>query len=179
MPQRKASKEEAQHKVPKEVLAAIEEAIKKTVLRMIAEKNASPFDCYKQTIKRIKAVPILQERIADNMARLESPIQEKSKSIIRFTAAGVRADPEEMLEAIEMTLRAHIAADQAEVDEIMKVLSTIEHDYYYPVVYEAFIQGKTDEALSQQLACDVSTVRRNRKRLVNILSVRLYGALAE
>lgn len=173
------TKRKATSKVSTAVIAVINETVERVVKRMLEEKRASPYDCYKQTIKRIKALPVLKERIADNTARLESPVQEKSKSIVRFTAAGVRADPEDMLEAIEQTLRAHIAADQAEVDEVYKALNTVSGDYYFPVVYDAFILGKKDEDLAEHLSCDISTIRRNRKRLVNIIAIRLYGVLAE
>lgn len=173
------SKPKAPRKASPAVIAIIEETVERVIKRMLAEKRASPDDCYKQTIKRIKAIPVLQERIADNTARLECPVQEKSKSIVRFSASGVRSDPEEMYDAIMCTLEAHIAADQEEVDEMMKALNTISNDYYYPVVYDAFILHRTDESLAQELCCDLSTVRRNRRRLVTILSIRLYGVFAE
>ena len=103
--------------VPAAVVAVIEETVKRTMQQMMVERDAMPRDCYKQTIKRIKSLPVLQERVAENKARLGKDgnlMPEKSKSIVRFSASGVRADPEEMLEAVIQTLEAHIAADEEE-----------------------------------------------------------------
>lgn len=161
-----------------EVMSIIEEAIKKTAALMIAEKNAQPDDCYKQTIKRMRAIPILKERIRDNTARLDGPLQGKSTSIVRYSADGVRADPEEMLEAVRRSLSAHIEADRAEVDEVETAMAYIGSDYYFPAVYDSYILGKSDAEIAEQLHCEDSTVRRNRGRLTRIIAVRLYGVLA-
>lgn len=156
-------------------MAAIEEAVRLTVLRMLEEKNSRPDDCYKQTIKRLRALPILKERIADNKARLDGPLQHKSGSIVKYTASGVRADPDEMLEATRQTLAAHIAADQDEVDEVTRALSTVSSDYYFLAVYDSYVEKKSDAEIADVLHCDESTVRRNRGRLTRIIAVRLYG----
>lgn len=161
-----------------DVLQIIEETVKKTVLLMIAQQNAQPDDCYKQTIKRLRALPILKERIRDNTARLEGPLQGKSTSIVRFSADGVRADPEEMLEAVRQSLAAHIAADKEEVEEVETALSYVGHDYYYTAVYDSYILNKPDAEIAEELHCEDSTVRRNRGRLTRIIAVRLYGKYA-
>lgn len=161
-----------------EELAIIEETAKRTVLTMLEEKQSRPDDCYKQTIKRLRALPILKERIADNQARLEGPLQHKSGSIVRYTASGVRADPDEMLEATRQTLAAHIAADQDEVDEVTRALEVVSDDYYFLTVYDGYIEKKSDADIAEVLHCDESTVRRNRGRLTRIIAVRLYGKYA-
>ena len=162
------------------VMAVIEEAVKKTVAAMIAERDSAPDNCYKQTIKRIKALPILQERVEDNRARLEEGnlIPGKSKSIVRFSASGVRADPEEMLEAVRRTVEAHLAADQEEIDAVTAALACVQEDFYYPAVYDGLVLRRSDAQLAEQLYCDESTVRRNRSRLIRIIAVRLYGVSA-
>lgn len=164
--------------VSAEVAAIIEETVKQTMLRMMAERNAMPDDCYKQTIKRLKAIPILQERVADNQARLDGPLQEKSISIVKYSASGVRADPEEMLEAMRQSLAAHIAADQEEISIVMTALEYVKNDYYYRAVYDSFILRKSDAEIAEVLYCDESTIRRNRGRLTHIIAIRLYGKFA-
>ncbi len=161
-------------------IALIEETAKKTVALMFAERSQRPDDCYKQTIKRIKAIPVLQDRVNDNRARLENSgdAQQKSKSIVRFSAAGVRADPEEMLEAVRQTLEAHIAADQEEISIVTKAMEYVRNDFYYPAVYDGLILHHSDTEIAESLHCDESTVRRNRSRLIRTISVRLYGVEA-
>ena len=57
-------------RIPEAVLTVIEETARKAAAAMSAERNFRPDDCYKQTIKRIKALPVLQERVKDNASRL-------------------------------------------------------------------------------------------------------------
>ena len=163
------------------VMAVIEEAVKKAVSAMYAERDSRPDNCYKQTIKRIRALPILQERVEDYRARLGENgnlMPGKSKSIVRFSASGVRADPEEMLEAVRKTTEAHLAADQEEIDIVTAAITCVQEDFYYPTVYDGLVQHKSDAELAEQLYCDESTVRRNRSRLIRIIAIRLYGVEA-
>lgn len=168
-------------RIPDAVLAVIEETAKQVAQTMYAERNRIPDNCYKQTIKRIKALPILMERVEDNRARLGEDgnlMPGKSKSIVRFSASGVRADPEEMLEAVRRSVEAHLAADQEEIDLVTRALEYVKEDLYYPAVYDGLVLHKTDEQLAEELYCDESTVRRNRSRLIRIIAVRLYGVEA-
>ena len=168
-------------RIPDSVIALIEETAKRTAAAMYAERNLKPDNCYKQTIRRIKALPILQERVEDNRARLSEDgnlLPGKSKSIVRFSASGVRADPEEMLEAVRKTTEAHLAADQEEIDIVTAAIACVQEDFYYPTVYDGLVQHKSDAELAEQLYCDESTVRRNRSRLIRIIAIRLYGVEA-
>ena len=165
-------------RIPDSVIAMIEETAKRTAAAMYAERNLKPDNCYKQTIRRIKALPILQERVEDNRARLSEDgnlLPGKSKSIVRFSASGIRADPEEMLEAVRQTVEAHIAADQQEIDDVTKAMEYVKDDYYYPTVYNGLILHHSDAEIAEELHCEDSTVRRNRSRLLRIIAVRLYG----
>ena len=167
--------------IPEAVLTVIEETARKAAAAMYAERNFRPDDCYKQTIKRIKALPVLQERVKDNASRLGENgnlMPGKSKSIVRFSASGVRADPEEMLEAVRRSVEAHIAADQEEIDAVTSALECVKDDYYYPAVYDGLVLRKTDIVLAEMLYCDESTIRRNRTRLIHIIAIRLYGVEA-
>ena len=168
-------------RIPDNVVALIEETAKRVAEKMYAERNLRPDNCYKQTIKRIRLLPILQERVEDNLARLGENgnlMPGRSKSIVRFSASGVRADPEEMLEAVRSTLEAHLAADQEEIAIVTKAMESVKTDYYYKAVYDGLVLKKTDEELAEELFCDESTVRRNRSRLVRVIAVRLYGVEA-
>lgn len=168
-------------RVPDTVLAVIEETAKKVAATMYAERNMRPDNCYKQTIQRIKLLPVLQERVNDNLARLGEDgnlMPGRSKSIVRFSASGVRADPEEMLEAVRRSVEAHLAADQEEIGTVTTAMECVRDDYYYPAVYDGLVLHKTDAELAEMLYCDESTVRRNRSRLIRIISVRLYGVEA-
>lgn len=164
--------------VSEAVRAVIEESVKRAVAEMYAQRNLRPDNCYKQTIKRIKCLPVLQKRVEDNKARLGENgnlMPGRSKSIVRFSASGVRADPEEMLQAVRSSLEAHVAADQEEIDVVTSAMESVDGDYYYKTVYDGLVLKKTDEEIAAELCCDESTVRRNRSRLIRTISVCLYG----
>lgn len=168
-------------KVTPQIKEAIDAAVRAAMAAMLAEKKP-PDDAYKQTLRRLDAVKTLQARIHDNKERLiglkEDGIQGKSKSIVRFSASGVRADPAEMYEAILADLEAHIAADTEEVETVTRALESVQKDYYYDTVYAKFMEDMTDEDIAQKLFCDDSTVRRHRGRLVHQIAIYLYGVQA-
>ena len=165
------------------IISLIDESVRRAMTAMIVEHRKITDDAYKQTVARLEALGAIKASLKDSMAKLEGmrkerQLQGKSKSIIRYSAPGIRVDPEEMFEAVCQSLEAHIAADQQEVSEMERALDYISGDLYFPVIQERYFNGKTDEEISAQLNCDVSTVRRNRGRLVRRLSIRLYGAQA-
>ncbi len=158
----------------------IEEIIQKAVEagRIQAERTAR--DAFKATEKRLYALPILKQKIADDKERLADLKQygtpERSKSIVRFTRSGARLSPDEMLEAVVRDITATIASDEYEVETVEKALGTISGDYYYLTVTGRYVDNLTDEEVADKIPCDTTTVWRNRKRLVQRLAVRLYGA---
>jgi len=97
---------------------------------------------------------------------------------VRFTAGGLRADPEEMFEAVMNDLKARMAADRQEIETMQKALPSIERDAYYHAVPARYFDGRADWEVAEELHCDDSTVRRNRARLVRIVAIRLYGVQA-
>jgi DNA-directed RNA polymerase specialized sigma24 family protein len=48
-------------------------------------------------------------------------------------------------------------------------------DPYYRALEGKYFEQKSDDELAEELNCDVSTVWRNRGRLVTRLAIRLYG----
>ena len=61
------------------------------------------------------------------------------------------------------------------VDASERALVAIANDEYLLTVTGKYIDRLTDEEISERIPCDPTTVWRNRKRLVQRLSVRLYG----
>ena len=102
--------------------------------------------------------------------------RQRSKSITRFTKTGVRLTPEEIFEAVVTDTEAEIAADEHEIEAIERALAAISDDPYYLAVTGKYIDHMTDEEIAGEIHCDATTVWRNRKRLVQRLAVRLYGA---
>ena len=148
--------------------------------RISAERSAK--DAYKATERRLYALPIHRRKLADDKERLDETKKygpkEKSKSVTRFVKSGVRLSPEEIFEVVVMDMESTIAADQHEVETMEKALSTIQDDEYYITVTGRYLEGLPDERVADMIPCDISTVWRNRKRLVQRLAVWLYGSAA-
>ena len=165
---------------------SIEEIIKKAVDagleagRLSAERSSR--NAFKDTERRLYALPTLRQKLEDDKERLEEiktyGPRSRSKSITRFGKSSVRLTPEEILEAVVTDMEATIAADEYEIERMEKALSIIADDEYVETVTGRYIKGLTDEEIADAIHCDTTTVWRNRKRLVQRLSVWLYGAKA-
>ncbi len=158
----------------------VEDIIKKAVEagRMSAERTAR--DAYKATEKRLYALPILRKKAVDDRERLQElkayGPREKSKSIVRFQRSGTRLTPDEIMEMLVLDIEATIAADMYEIETVEKALADISGDPYYFTVTGRYEEDLTDEQVAEQIPCDTTTVWRNRKRLVQRVAIRLYGA---
>lgn len=167
-----------QNKKPLDIQAVIVQAVNTGILA--GRRSAGNF--YKETEKRLYAYPTLLRKIADDKEKRQE-IQThgapgRDKSIVRFSRTGVRMTPDEIADALVQDMTAKIAADEYEVEIIAGALRTIADDPYYAAVAGKFIEGRTDEDIAALIPCDPSTVRRNRGRLMRMLTVWLYGAWA-
>ena len=61
------------------------------------------------------------------------------------------------------------------IESIDKALKKIEEDKYYEVIERKYIKGQTLEEVAFEIGCDVSTVSRNRNRLVKDLAIILFS----
>lgn len=155
--------------------AAIDAIVRKT--GNLQSMTAS--DTYKATERRLRALPILQDKVEYDKERLreyeKGTAPGKSKDIVRFNNSSSRLDPIDKINALMDDLAARIAADEHEIMLIEDALKLIENDIYYKAVFNRYILQENDDDIAEQIPCDSSTIRRHRGRLVKQLAVRLYG----
>lgn len=158
---------------------AIDGMIRKAVAAMKVASEHSTKDAYRATERRLYALPDIRAKLEDDREALEDVkkygVKNKSRSITRFMKSSVRLTPEEALAAVIMDLEAAIAASEHEIDAMERALASIGNDEYRLTVTGKYIERLTDEEIAERIPCDPTTVWRNRKRLVQRLSVRLYG----
>lgn len=158
----------------------VEEIIQKAVLatRLAAERQTK--DAFKATETRLYAYPILAIRIKDKEEELdeirENGLRQRSKSIVRFQRNGVRLSEEEITEAVIKDLEAQIASDKKECETIKKAVAILDGDPYQDIIKCKYFDGMKDDEIGEVLHCDPRTVRNHKSRLVNRISVFLYGA---
>lgn len=134
---------------------SVEKIVEMAVMagRMAAER--APADAYKATERRLYALPILREKQKWDRERLPK------------LEGAARAD-----------LEAAMAADAYEIETLECALVNCAGDPYYQTVTGRYFESLDDEQIGKLSHCDVSTVWRNRKRLIQRISVYLYGAFA-
>lgn len=140
------------------------------------EKNT-----YKQTEKRLYAYPVLKKNIERYKKDIEDVKQEdfsRSKDIA-FYAAGAgteKLDIEEIRKAKIFVIEQKIARDREEIKEIEAALDEIRNDEYFEIIPLHYFQKVDQETITKRVRCDKVTVWRNRKRLLNIINICLFGA---
>lgn len=68
-----------------------------------------------------------------------------------------------------------IRKNEIEITRIENTLDSIKDDHYAKILKLRYFDRMTDEQVAEKICCDTSTVRRNRKRLLKMLSARFYG----
>ena len=161
---------------------AIDGMIRRAVAAMKVASERSAKDAYRATERRLYALPDIRAKLEDDRETLtevkEHGVRSRSHSVTRFLKSGIRLTPEEALSAVVMDLEAEIATSEHEIDIMERALAVISDDEYYSTVTWKYIERLTDAQIAEKIHCDASTVWRNRKRLIQRLSVRLYGAEA-
>jgi DNA-directed RNA polymerase specialized sigma subunit len=160
----------------------LDEIIHKAIQATRLDFAHKPKDAYKATEQRLYAYPTIKSRIEIDKEQLEYYLQgnmpSKSVSLVRFQKTGNRLSDEEILEGLITDLKAQIAANEYEASEIEKAIEYISGDEYAKVITCLFIEGKTIEQTCDEVCCSKSTVSRQKNRLIERLSVYLYGVHA-
>ena len=162
-----------------------EQSLKQKELTRIREAaarlaiSADERDPYTQAEGRLYALPMIRARLEcsrderDELASLGiEALREHSRSLVRLLSPSMRLTPEEIHEAQLAELGARIAADEREVGYMERALP------YFEIIKLKYFKCMTDAAIAERLSCDVSTIRRNRKRLVQSVALFLYGSAA-
>lgn len=141
-------------------------------------------DCFRDTEKRLYDYPVLKENVEKYKLDIEDLKKEKytdrAKDIVRMSlgAGGTRLSREEKQATKIMNVEAKVERDSAEIDEIDYALNSIQDDEYYMVIEYKYFDRLKDTDIAENMACDESTVRRHKNRLVHRLAVKLHGAAA-
>ena len=73
-------------------------------------------------------------------------------------------------------LYKRIHESSMEIARINDAVKTVSNDFYYDIIPLKYRDLRSDEWIAERLNCDPTTVRRNKKRLVEKITVCLYGA---
>lgn len=128
-----------------------------------------------------KSVIYLQEKLN----KLVHEKENLAKTIIKSKRVVLREEnqnyyyTDETLENSINELKQLIIKTKAELSFIDKCISELKDDEYYEIISMWYFKGKregyTREKIAEYYDCDVDTVTRNRKRLVNKLKFLLFA----
>ena len=147
------------------------------------ENSVSEYEKLESTLDDVEVLIEMAEESEkdasqEELAELENlgvdALRHHSLSVVSMLSPGMRIDPEEA-HAMQMArLRARLAADEFEVRRMRRALDCLREDEYFPCIELYYFRRKGDAYIAEKLYRDISTVRRNRRRLVRELAGILY-----
>lgn len=120
--------------------------------------------------------------IEDKMKQIEFigeiGLQRTSKSITSFGTPGASIHVDTEVEKAEdkiQALAASIVLTNKFIEIIDAALDKIRNDDYFQIIELKYFQGKTREFMAEYFEVDVSTITRNKNRLINTLKIYLFS----
>ena len=103
----------------------------------------------------------------------------KSKDIIfRSAKNGEYLSGEDIVRLKIDNINRRISENLRHLRRIEDGIKAISGDAYEKIISLRYFEGLSAEATAEVLHCDLSTVRRNKVRLLQKIAVRMYGAVA-
>ncbi len=114
-----------------------------------------------EIIKRTVEETVTRMKIAGMLKGNDKTAYQKTEDLLRnYNRLTVSGDPE-----VEQV-----------VLQIESALRLINDDYYYDIIPMYYIQKRTREEIAERFNTSVTTISRNKNRLVNALSITLFSA---
>lgn len=168
--------------INKKDMKTIEEKMEEVGRRLMAGGAAKGKGWTKMTVKRLYAYPILKQNIERYKADIEDIKHEdmqKSKSIVEFfshSGNGEKPDLEDLRAAKIRIVQMKINRDETEIAAIDAALATIKDDTYYQIIEMRYFEKMEQDDIAKKIGCSLPTLLRQSGRLLDMLTVSLYGA---
>lgn len=104
-------------------------------------------------------------------------LKQKSKSITSFSSGSsfIDKDYDEAEEEKIKQLESSIKITKNLISVIDKSLEKLHEDEYYKIIALKYFENKKYEEIAEMLNVDISTISRNKNRLVNVLKIYLFS----
>jgi RNA polymerase sigma factor (sigma-70 family) len=164
------------------ISASVEQAVKKAANAIIAaneQVEAGQRNYFRETEKLLYSLPALNLSVAEYEEDISKNTlitsRERSKDVVRPSTSNSGSyglHPDE----IYNSKLASIERTKKQIQRIERALETVQEDQYYNIIPMKYFDEMHVDDIADRLNCDVSTVRRNKNRLINKLKVVLFGA---
>lgn len=122
-----------------------------------------------------------QEAIKDKYLQIETiqavGIPKKSSSISSFSSQPtyeIKSDADKAEEKIEC-IEQSIQTTKNFIKVIDAAIDVLKDDPYFDIIRMKYFEGQTREEIAEYFEVDVSTISRNKNRLINMLQIRLFS----
>ena len=133
-------------------------------------KNTQMIEKYiDETIQRYTSELRRQGLLKDNK---RTPFQKTEVLLYNYNnfKAAIQ-DKYEQIEAIEQSIQV----TKNFISVIDAALDILKDDHYFDIIRMKYFEGKTREEIAEHFDVDVSTISRNKNRLINLLQIRLFS----
>lgn len=157
-----------------------EKEIVKVVINELVERNLihKTESSYKNTENLLNNLPLLKKSINDmknQINDLKNYGIPRSKKAVHIVVQDAKIEDEnEIIERRINNLKQSIHRTKSIIKMINLILQDIKNDKYYRIIELKYFDKKTNEEISEIMQCDVSTVSRNKNRLINTIKIRLF-----
>jgi RNA polymerase sigma factor (sigma-70 family) len=104
--------------------------------------------------------------------KIISSVQEKLKALENAKVENAKVEKvEEKIEMIEFS----ISTTRSFIKIIDDAIATLKDDKYFDLIELRYFKGRSREDIAEHFDCDVSTVNRNKNRLINLLQIILFS----
>ena len=152
----------------------IKEILKELESMGILKKKS---DSFKATESILYSYPAIKESIKQRNQQISDlkkyGIPKKSKSITVMSENKVQIEENDLLDVTIKNIKKSIIKTKVVLNYIDKVLAKYSADSYYEIFRLKYFEKKTIDEIAEYYEKDVSTINRNKKRLINDLKVYL------
>lgn len=159
-----------------------EELIQDLFSKAVSIGKTAAKDKYKLTERRLYAYPVLKrnlERYGKDIEDIKHEDLRKSQDFVLYiknSGSKIKPDIEDLRRERIALIENKRARDEKEIAEIDAAIQEISGEEYYPAIELHYFKRVREDEIAEVMHCDKTTVYRNRKRLINMLNVSLYGA---
>lgn len=152
----------------------------KIVINELQERNLirKVKDSYKNTEYLLNNFDLLNKSISDMKLQIEDlktyGIRKSGKVAVVVSQNMVKVDEDTIIEQRINELKQAIHRTKTVINSINHILQDLKSDKYYQIIDLKYFKKLSYEEIAEILECDVSTVSRNRNRLINLIKVRIF-----
>lgn len=157
-----------------------ETEVVKIVINELQERNLikKVKDSYKNTEYLLNNFDLLNKSISDMKLQIEDlktyGIRKSGKAAVVVSENMVKVDEDTIIEQRISELKQAIHRTKSVINSINHILQDLKSDKYYQIIDLKYFKKLSHEEIAEILECDVSTVSRNRNRLINLIKVRIF-----